>query len=185
MSGVVPHDAGGKVKTKLPDGMQGGASFDGPNNCYRTTLWRAWGVPNSSFALFIGMNPSTAEADFNDPTITREVGFTRRMGLTTYWKVNVSPYRLTDPKQLGAVTLPLTFREHAPIVVELAKQARRVVMACGLLPQRLRFLGPQLVNDLRAADIPLWCLGTTVDGSPRHPLYLRNDAELVEWKGWT
>lgn len=178
------HDAGGKVKTRLPDGMLGGATFDGPDDRYRTTLWRAWGEPDAKFALFCGMNPSVATGDFNDPTITREIGFTCRMGLTSYWKVNVSPYRLTDPKLLGNVALPLTFRDHDKIVVGMARLAERVVMACGILPKRLRFMGRELVEDLRDAGIPLWCLGVTADGSPRHPLYLRGDTDLVEWKGW-
>lgn len=38
------HDPGGKVRTALPAGMTGGARFAGPQDCYRTLLWRSWGT---------------------------------------------------------------------------------------------------------------------------------------------
>ena len=73
---TIPHDPGGKVRLVLPDGMRAGATFCGPSNCYRTLLWREWGDEGAPYALWIGMNPSTADATVDDRTVRREIGFT-------------------------------------------------------------------------------------------------------------
>ena len=93
------HDAGGKVKTKLPAGMYGDALFCGDREEFRPFLRRWVGQEQfpDRWVCFIGMNPSTASADFNDPTITREWGFTVREGFSAYVKHNVSDYRATHP----------------------------------------------------------------------------------------
>jgi hypothetical protein len=82
--------------------VTGGAIFPDIEQRYRTVLWRCWGPDGerAPYALFVGMNPSTANASANDPTCAREMGFTRRWRLTHYRKVNVSAYRATDPSGL-------------------------------------------------------------------------------------
>ncbi len=64
------HDPGGKIKTKLPPNVRGDAVFS-PCGKYRCWLTRDWGPVNSPRVLWILMNPSTADAEHNDPTITR------------------------------------------------------------------------------------------------------------------
>jgi hypothetical protein len=39
----------------------------------------------------------------------------------------------------------------------------------------------RVASILKDAGARLWCLGTTKDGSPRHPLYVRADQPLIEW----
>ncbi|MDN7862324.1 DUF1643 domain-containing protein [Burkholderia multivorans] len=39
-----------------------------------------------------------------------------------------------------------------------------------------------VVEILRDAGARLWRLGTTKDGSPRRPLYVRSDQPLIEWR---
>lgn len=182
MTGLLdlPHDPGGKVRLALPRGMRGGATFMGPGDCYRLMLWREWGREAARYVLFIGMNPSTASADFNDPTVAREIGFTQRLGLTAYRKVNVSAYRCTDPK--GLRDAPIRCGQNLPVILDAAQNAVRVVVAFGTLKGPMRTLAEEVVSELRAAGVTLWCLGTTADGSPRHPLYLRRNAELVRWE---
>lgn len=173
------HDPGGKVRTRLPAGMTGGATFCGPGDCYRTLLWRSWGPEDAAAALFIGMNPSTADAMLNDPTITREVGFTRSWGMTRYYKANVSAYRATDPKRLAGA--PIDCPENVETILGVAVQVARVVMACGALSGPMLALFKALVRDLTEWGVPLWCLGTTKGGFPRHPLYLASATPLEPW----
>jgi hypothetical protein len=96
------HDPKGKVRLTLQPGVDGSAEF---SECgrYRHWLKREWGFRRFTdgrepYALWIGMNPSTAEANVDDPTIRREMGFTRRMGLDCYAKVNIMDYRATFPE---------------------------------------------------------------------------------------
>ena len=175
------HDPGGKVRLALPESMRGGATFSGPGDCYRTMLWRQWGDEGAPYALWIGMNPSTADATADDPTVRREIGFTQRMGLTAYRKANVSAYRCTDPKRLPPDMLRCD--ENLPTILDAARNAERVILAFGVLKGTMRELAAEIVAVL-AKEVPLYCLGLTEDGSPKHPLYLKSTAGLIHWWGW-
>lgn len=177
---VRAHDPGGKVRIKLRDGMRGDAEFSICGK-YRTVLTRRWDnglcgwIP---FMLWVGMNPSTAEADVDDPTIRREIGFTERLGYYAYVKCNVLDYRATNPKSLlddGVV--PCSPKNHRTIR-QLADEADLVVAAWGVLPKPLRHHAVALENDLRGDGVSLLCLGKTKDRAPRHPLYVKSSKAL-------
>ncbi|WP_262027608.1 DUF1643 domain-containing protein [Microvirga sp. Mcv34] len=175
------HDPGGKVRLSLPCGVSGAGGF---SDCgrYRQTLIREIGQIGDArgpFVLFVGMNPSTADATVDDPTVRREWGFARRLGFSRYVKANVMDYRATDPKDLLAPGVEPRSAENLPEIVRLAKMAGLVVMAFGALPKPLRHYANETVSALREAGVALHCLGYTADGSPRHPLYLRSDAPLL------
>lgn len=176
------HDPGGKVRLPLPAEMRGRATFTGPGDCYRLTLWREWGPEDAPFPLWIGMNPSTADATVDDPTVRREIRFTQSWGFKSYCKTNVSAYRATDPVLLRGVVVRHPCNH--PTILALAGRAARVVLAFGTLKGEMRAAAAELVAGLFAAGIQTWCLGRTGDGSPRHPLYLPKTATLEEWKGW-
>lgn len=58
---VDTHDAGGKVRTKLPAGMGGDAVFAGARQQFRPVLRRWVGIDfPQHYLMFMGMNPSTA-----------------------------------------------------------------------------------------------------------------------------
>lgn len=173
------HDPGGKVKTALPPGM-GSSAIMSPCRRYRHLLSRFWGDPETAeTALWIGMNPSTADADFNDPTITREIGFTQRLtGCRRYIKANIMDYRCTDPKGLLAPGVEPRSPNNLSMICEHAVKARIVVCAWGIPPKPVRHYAGRTIEALRAVGVDLWCLGKTAEGWPRHPLYLRGDTLL-------
>jgi hypothetical protein len=175
------HDPGGKVKTKLPEGMTGTAEF---SQCgkYRLVLTRQWGGDEKEpYALFIGMNPSTASADFNDPTITREIGFTAREGFRKYVKCNVGDYRSTDPKGLLSAVVKVCTVENVRTIFEQASGAAIVIMSHGALPKPLIMDGNLITRELLKRGAKLHCLGVTKWGFPRHPLYVKADAPLIPY----
>lgn len=185
----MPHDPGGKVRIPVGD-MHAAAEFS-PCGRYRHTLWRTWSAlrEEAAFALWIGMNPSTADATHDDPTVRREIGFTRRLGLESMCKVNVMDYRATRPADLlPSPALRPDFRPRSahnlPAISRNASVAERVIVAFGALPKPLRGYAAETVEMLLGQGVRLWCLGTTADGSPRHPLYVRRDAPLTVWEGW-
>jgi len=180
---VEAHDPGGRTRSPLPPGMRGDALFSGCGR-YRHWLSREWGgaAPGDPHMLWIGMNPSTARHDVNDPTIVREYGFTERLtGMRAYAKMNVADYRATDPKALVAPGVVARSPVNLPMIRERAADAAVVVMACGLLPRPLRHLFVETVEALRRDSRDLWCLGTTADGTPKHPLYLKASTPLVRF----
>lgn len=182
------HDPGGKVRLRMPLGMRGGARFcaadGGPGDTHRPVLWREWGMPDARPVLFVGMNPSTADAECNDPTVVREIDRAMRWRVSAYRKVNVMDLRATDPRRLVEPGASPRSAMNLKAIAGEAAFAVRVVLAFGALPPPLRLFAEEAVAELRRLRITLWCLGTTADGSPRHPLYLPKSAGLMEWRGF-
>lgn len=180
------HDPGGKVKTRLPPDIVGKALFHGPKNEYRVWLSRRWGEAlymDVRYALLIGMNPSTATAEFNDPTLTRDVSFVREWGLCAFYKCNVGDYRATHPRELLNLDIRPVSEQNLPTIRALANAPKcdRIVLGYGIVPKTLTAHADELVRLLRADGHTLWCLGKTQAGHPRHPLYLPGDTPLIEF----
>lgn len=176
------HDPGGKVRLRLPEGVTGGATF---SECgrYRQALTRDW-TPNAEAprtVLFIGMNPSVADADASDPTCHRELVFARDWGFTRYLKGNVLDWRATSPKDIPADPALACSPANIPALVEMALEAELVVMAYGRLHKRFAPVVAEVVAAVAATGKPLKCFGLNKDGSAKHPLYLRKDAALMDF----
>lgn len=179
---LATHNPGGKVMLKLPPGVIGGASFHGPGDCYRASLWRVRESETlGRYALWIGTNPSTARGDVDDPTVRCEWYYTTlQLGLSGYLKMNLADYRATDPKALRSAPVPIRSNHNLGMIVAAARKASRVIAAWGAEPM-VAGLAPETAQALAAEGIELWCLGTTKSGAPRHPLYVRRTTPLERW----
>jgi len=82
-----------------------GAVFS-PCDRYRYVLWRTW-KPHIPSVVFIGLNPSTADAQRNDPTIRRCIGFAQTWGYGGIIIANLFSYRATQPNTLRQVSDPV------------------------------------------------------------------------------
>lgn len=149
------------------------AFIEGP---YRYNLWRLW--DDRPHAVFIMLNPSTADASEDDPTIRRCMGFARSWGYGGICVVNLFAYRSTDPRALASVPDPVGPRNDQQIDATLGG-ADLVVAAWGAHGT----LGARsaTVRALVEKHRPLYHLGLTKNGSPRHPLYLRSDTQPTRW----
>lgn len=177
------HDPGGKVRLSLMPGVNGDATFSADGR-YRQLMRRWLGASfPERYILFVGMNPSTADASVNDPTCAREWTFARREGFDAMVKANVGDYRATDPKMLLAPGVAAVSDANIPAIRQAASGADFVILCHGKLNKALAPAGKALVEALRSDGIDLWCFGTNGDGSPKHPLYLRADTPLVRFEG--
>lgn len=175
------HDPGGKVRLRLAEGVRGDAVMSADGR-YRQIMRRWLGETfPENYILFIGMNPSTADASVDDPTCAREWTFARREGFSAMVKCNVGDYRATDPKMLVAPGVVAVSPANIPAIRNAARGAGRVVLCHGKLNKALAPAGRELVAALRSDGVELWCFGTNADGSPKHPLYLRGDTQLVRY----
>ena len=143
---------------------------------YRYILWRT-NPPDDYYAMFIGLNPSTADETADDPTIRRCVGFTKAWGLDSLCMVNLFAYRSTDPNALktaGEIVGP----ENDKWLWEAAQGAAVIVAAWGK-PGKLAGRDSAVRHLLK--DFSIKCLGKNGDGSPKHPLYLKASTELTDF----
>ena len=175
------HDPGGKVRLALMPGVKGDATFSADGR-YRQLMRRWLGDKfPECYIMFIGMNPSTADATVNDPTCAREWTFAQREGFDAMVKANVGDYRATDPKMLLAPGVAAVSPDNLPTIRKAAAGAGKVVLCHGKLNRALAPAGKEIVEALNADGVVLWSFGTNRDGSPKHPLYLRADTPLVRF----
>jgi hypothetical protein len=155
--------------------MTGGAAFSRDGR-YRYRLWRRWDRSRPAIA-FCMLNPSTADARRDDPTIRRCIGFARHWGYGGIEVVNIFALRATDPRALRSARDPVGPRNDA--FMRRAAARSPVVIAWGV-HGALRDRESAALK-LFGARSRLLALGRTRSGAPRHPLYLRRDAEATEY----
>lgn len=144
--------------------------------CYRYRLTRTWDLAEPPL-VFCMLNPSTADASKDDPTIRRCIGFARREGCGGIVVVNLFAWRSTHPDLLPVSDSQAEGPENREHVIAAAK-GRRVVVAYGAHHRAHPHIVLPLLETLRWVASGIYCLGTTKSGAPRHPLYVRADAPL-------
>ncbi|MDH1009945.1 DUF1643 domain-containing protein [Pseudomonas nicosulfuronedens] len=147
---------------------------------YRYLLTRETGLllPEKPGALFVMLNPSTADAALDDPTIRRCRGFATAWGCAGLAVGNLYAYRATNPQELWRCSDPVG-PENDQRLADLAAEYGDIVCAWGghAKPDRVA----AVVGVLQGAGARLWCLGTNNDGSPKHPLYIKQEQQLLAW----
>ena len=133
-------------------------------------------------AVFVMLNPSTADANADDPTIRRCRGFAKAWECAGLLVINLYALRATDPTELGGPVDPVGPENDEHISAALYR-AGLVVCAWGATPApRKSFRVERILRLAQDAGRPLHALGTTKHGDPRHPLYLRRDARPERWE---
>jgi hypothetical protein len=144
---------------------------------YRYDLTRLWEAPDSDdpgFVNFIMLNPSTADATKDDPTIRRCIAYARRWGYDGVVVTNLFALRATDPKALLRDPDPIGLENDAHLS-HWAARAELVVCAWGSHAMAAR-RAAAVLDLLRSAGATPHALKLTGSGMPGHPLYLKADA---------
>lgn len=153
--------------------MYNGANFS-PDRVYRYDLWRTW-FGGEGYAMFVGLNPSTADETRDDPSIRRCIGFAKAWGHAGLCMTNLFAYRATFPEIMKAFDAPVG-PENDAILQERAEGASVVVAAWGVHgthQHRDRWVRGMLPR--------LHYLRLTKDGHPGHPLYLPKTLVPQPW----
>lgn len=145
-----------------------------PCGVYRYRLTRVWDTGLTRL-LWVMLNPSTADATSDDPTIRRVTAFTKRFGYGGFDVVNLYSYRATNPRDLATASdrFGPDHKHHRAMALT---DCSGIVVAWGssaFVKQAPRLFWCRLPN--------VKCLGTTKTGHPRHPLYVKGDRELMDW----
>lgn len=144
-----------------------------PTGRYRYRLTREWGPGQA--ACFVMLNPSTADATVDDPTIRRCIGFAKSWGCGSLVVVNLFAYRTARPALMKLVSDPVGPENDQHI--RAAVTAAAVVVAAWGVDGSYRARAREVLPLLQAP----FCLGMTKAGAPRHPLFLRGDTKLVPY----
>lgn len=160
--------------------MSGTAEIS-PCGRYRYVLRRRWTdyPSHNKTAVFVMLNPSTADASKDDPTIRKCVGFAKRWGLDGIAVVNLFAWRSPNPGDLLLADEPIgpendkwisevTSDPHASVFAAWGSHGEihraRVRAVCALIPAAMR------------------CLALSMSGQPRHPLMLSYKAVPQPWE---
>jgi len=146
---------------------------------YRYTLTRVWDEAGQR-ALFIMLNPSTATELQNDPTVERCERRARALGYGAFRVLNIFAYRATDPRVMRAVADPVGPGNDVAILGSLS-WGDRVICAWGTHGAHLG-RGPAVEAMLRGAGVPLFHLGLSKAGHPKHPLYIGYTVQPHLWE---
>lgn len=145
------------------------------SNCgkYRYCLHRGWDE-SRPFVMFVMLNPSTADAEQDDPTIRRLIGFCTLRGFGGFSVCNVYAYRDSSPESMfkaNKAGIDIAGPDNVKWLNDVVQECEIVVMAWG--------------NDGPNSDVftawadkrnkPLFSFGRTQTGKPKHPLYLPAD----------
>ena len=137
----------------------------------RFSLSRIWDSKKPK-ALYIMLNPSYADDELDDPTIRRLIFFSKKFKFGGFYVTNLFTQITPYPKELN-MNKNLK-KKNLKIISELIKKSDLIVYAWGNLvsePLQLRKL----------IESPL-CFGINKNGTPKHPLYLRSDTKLQDFR---
>lgn len=132
---------------------------------HRYALYRIWDSSKGS-AMFIGLNPSTADETTNDPTVRRCIRFAKDWGYGGMIMSNIFAYRATQPKDMKAASDPIG-PKNDEWLVKLSGEASIIVGAWG---NHGSFMGRG--DDVIKLISNIHYLKLNKSGSPSHPLYL-------------
>lgn len=148
---------------------------------YRYALHRTWEFTRPT-CVFVGLNPSTADGNKDDPTIRRCVRFAADWGYGGLVMLNLFAFRATNPKDMLASNDPVGSKNDNFLkMYTTSSDVKLVVAAWGANETNGRDV--EVRKMLAERGVSLHHLGLTKNGSPKHPLYLRADTKPQLW-GW-
>lgn len=145
---------------------------------YRYTLTRELSK-EPRIVVFIMLNPSTADATQDDPTIRRCIGFAKALHCGRMIVLNLYAYRATNPRDLAFVADPIG-PENDNYLTKIKTLAGKPLVIAAWGANGKHFERSKQVMAL-LDGIKVHCLGLTDEGRPRHPLYLPAKTKLMPY----
>ena len=129
--------------------------------------------------MFIMLNPSKATEVQNDPTVERCERRARALGYGAFQVTNIFAWRDTDPFAMRKADNPVG-PDNDAVILAGVDWADHVIAAWGTHGAH-RNRGPEMAAVLHATDKPLYMLGLSKQGHPKHPLYISYSQQPVVW----
>lgn len=139
----------------------------------------------SGVLVSVGLNPSTATDDDDDPTVHKESFYTIWWGYVRFIKINAYAFCATKPEHMFEA------RDRGVDIVGPDNDAtiRRAISLVRRQGGRVLVAWGKNIEDSRQAaiaklfgDVAPYCIKVNKDGTPFHTCYARNDAKPVLWR---
>ncbi|MFK7776747.1 MAG: DUF1643 domain-containing protein [Gimesia sp.] len=147
---------------------------------YRYILTRNFETSNSGVCNFIMLNPSTADAMKNDPTVARCCKYAQKWGYGALIVTNIFAFRATDPKVMKSKSDPVG-ELNMQYIYKAASESDFIVCAWGTHGS-YENQGSEVVTMLEEMQDIMHCLEITKHGHPKHPLYCRGDLKPIPYQ---
>ncbi|MGB3407560.1 MAG: DUF1643 domain-containing protein [Jannaschia sp.] len=147
---------------------------------FRYDLTRVWDVAGKR-VTFVMLNPSTATELANDPTVERCERRARALGYGAFRVTNIFSFRATDPRDMRAHPDPVGGAANDSAIRDAADWSDTVVCAWGTHGAHLG-RGDAVERLLRQTGRPLYHLGLSKAGHPKHPLYIGYAVQPSLWE---
>lgn len=138
---------------------------------YRYAIWRIWDK-SKPYVMFIGLNPSTANSNTDDPTIRRVQKFAFDWGYGGVYMMNLFTFITPYPEKLELCDDHI--EENNRWLHVIHAKCDRIIFAWGSFKQ-----AEQRANYI-LERFKGFALEINKDGSPKHPLYVKSDIEPVK-----
>jgi hypothetical protein len=161
--------------------IQESAAEISPCGLYRYALSRRLNDNGNRRILWVMLNPSTADAETDDPTIRRCKQFSEDIGFNVMEVGNLYGFRSTDPKALvGMAEAASVGANNDSALSRMAFRADLILCAWGTKASHHRAV--RVMSLLRTFK-PLYALRITKGGHPAHPLYLPGSLRPIPLEG--
>lgn len=147
-----------------------GADFS-EDRKYRYCLWRIWDLSKPR-VMFIGVNPSKADENKNDNTLTKVTKIAKNNGFGGLYMMNLFPFVSTNIKNLQCDYLSNSV--NYDWLEKIYDKCSKVVYCWG----NSKMAKEAEVNVTYIFVNPM-CLDHNKNGSPKHPLYCKDDTILI------
>jgi len=158
------------------------AWIEGP---YRYRLDRTWDPSLSGLGrgrlVFVMLNPSSADGETDDPTLRRCIGFAQGLDFDSLTVCNLFALRSSSPAALLEHPDPIGPKNLAAVLEASTGADVIAAWGCFRYPVAHRERAAEIVTALLFRARSLSCLGVTVGGAPRHPLYVRSGTRPEPW----
>ncbi|WP_439143305.1 DUF1643 domain-containing protein [Planktotalea sp.] len=146
---------------------------------YRYSLSRVWDTAGKH-VCFVMLNPSTATEVQNDPTVERCERRARALGFGSFTVTNIFAWRDTDPRKMKAAADPIG-PDNDQAILSASATADQIIAAWGTHGAHLS-RGAAVQTLLTTLGKPLFHLGLSKAGHPKHPLYISYTEQPQIWE---
>ncbi len=138
---------------------------------YRYQLWRIFD-DSKPLVMFIGLNPSTANQTKNDNTVTKLIKVSANNGFGGFYIVNLFAVISKDPNIL--ITHPNPLGDNNEWLLKTSALCNRTVFAWGNFKEAKE----RSIQVASMFNNP-YCFIQNKNGSPKHPLYCKDETILI------